>query len=31
MEILISKSDVLEVCQAITDEKNELIEFLDKS
>ena len=24
-------SDVLEVCQAITDEKNELIEFLDKS
>ena len=24
-------SDVLEVCQAITDEKNELIEFLNKS
>jgi len=30
MEILISKSDVLEVCQAITDEKNELIDFLNK-
>ena len=26
-----SVSYVLEVCQAITDEKNELIEFLDKS
>lgn len=24
-------TDVLKVCQAITDEKNELIEFLDKS
>ena len=30
MEILISKSDVLEVCQAITVEKNELIDFLNK-
>jgi len=30
MEILISKSDILEVCQAITDEKNELIDFLNK-